>query len=196
MLGSKKNKNRTESIRAVEVKRKEIDAVEDFLGKDMLKVILRDNEPHNVSEYNIPLVARIATMKELGINQAEFEILEAKFLNFMFVAKHGEYVKPCKKINVLWHHLISDTRNYMEFCAEHLGFYLHQHIYIHSYDDNFDVELVEAIGRLSLRMSDKVEIHKVALIERFGKGSAKGFPDKKAADKRSFIELIDRRNAS
>lgn len=89
-------------------------------------------EIKSVSLYKFPDVVLERAKKVIGCNDEEFELVKLSLLGFFNAVKYTEGLVEMtdKDADELWHVFLLDTRAYMEFCAEYIGFYLHHSPYI------------------------------------------------------------------
>lgn len=72
-----------------------------------------------------PVIERIAQDPALPEGVAPQRNLE-EALKFLDVAAHtSEPVAPSAVVDIAWHHFILFTRDYMDYCATHLGRFVH-----------------------------------------------------------------------
>lgn len=145
----------------------ELKALANFFGFKNVDYFEMPKYTHDVGEYSIPLTTRLNTIKRLGIAEEEYTLVEAKFLNFLFVAKYGRFVRPSEDVRVLWMSLIEDTRAYLDFCKCYMGFFFHHHVYVHEYRKEFDVEIQVALEEVQKEYPEAMNGHRSIMENRF-----------------------------
>lgn len=80
--------------------------------------------------YVFPNVVLTKTKEQLNCTDKELELIKLDFFDFMYTVKKHKKVDNCSKTtNVLWHNLILNTKDYMEFCSTFVGFFVHYDAY-------------------------------------------------------------------
>ncbi len=68
----------------------------------------------------------IRKIMEEGYTETEANVLFDDMLKFLYVAQtSNEPCSPTKKIDIAWHHFILHTKDYMSFCEQYFGGYVH-----------------------------------------------------------------------
>ena len=112
----------------------------------------------DISEYKFPEVVLKRAKEELKCGDEEIEIVSVSLLTyFSFLKKIGDYpTGPFEMIDksadILWHNFLLDTREYMKFCSEYVGRYIHHTPYIE--DKRLSEEEI-----LSIKMKYKNELN-------------------------------------
>lgn len=94
-----------------------------FKLRELDKVELKE-----LIEYKIPEAIYNKTKKQLNLSANDMNYLILDFFDFMQVLKENQGF-PIDMINektdVLWHNLILDTKEYLDFCINYIGFFIH-----------------------------------------------------------------------
>lgn len=105
-----------------------------FFFKKSPKSILEQMNYSNVRKvkdvylYQIPGIVKDRTKEELDCTQSELELIIIGFYDYMEVIKkhkNSQIDMIFERVDVLWHNLILDTKSYMDFCSNYIGFYVH-----------------------------------------------------------------------
>lgn len=87
----------------------------------------------NIMEYKIPSVVYKRTRDELKLDSYEMNVLILNFFDYMQTVKYNRNLNIemiNKNTDVLWHNLILYTKEYLNFCINHIGFYIHHNPYV------------------------------------------------------------------
>ena len=85
----------------------------------------------DIGDYQFPEVVLQRAKKELGCTDEELEIIQTSLLHYFLVVKEHKQVEMMdKKADILWHTFLLDTKAYMKFCSQYVGFYVHHNPYI------------------------------------------------------------------
>ena len=144
-----------------------------------------DVELREIKDYYFPEIVRKRTVKNLEIPEEEIEILELGLKLFFEILKNNmnennennEIIEMIdSKVDELWHNLLLDTKNYMFFCSNYVGKYIH-HI---PYDDK-KILLKEEIEDLQnkyhkILINNKYYVKElIYLLNKYGEEKLKNF---------------------
>ena len=98
-----------------------------YKNDDFEKVILKE-----VHEFVFPEVVLKRTKEELNLTNNELNLIIIDFFDYMNIVKYkrNNIDMLNKKTDVLWHNLILNTRIYLNFCINHIGFFVHHEPYM------------------------------------------------------------------
>lgn len=80
----------------------------------------------DIYSFKFPDVVVKRTKEELSINDNQMKLVQLDLLDYMAVVKRQSQVEMINHYtDVLWHNFILDTENYLDFCINYIGFFVH-----------------------------------------------------------------------
>ena len=80
----------------------------------------------DIYSFKFPDVVVKRTKEELSINDNQMKFVQLDLLDYMAVVKRQSQVEMTNHYtDVLWHNFILDTENYLDFCINYIGFFVH-----------------------------------------------------------------------
>ena len=85
----------------------------------------------DIYSFKFPDVVIKRTKEELSINDNQMKLVELDLFDYMSVVKKHSIVEMTNHYtDVLWHNFILDTENYLDFCINYIGFFVHHKPFI------------------------------------------------------------------
>ena len=104
-----------------------LDKAEKVILADMGFTVHANLKPIHEFEFPEVVIARTKT----AIGDTDIELVKIGFFDYFYaVQEHGKLEMTNPKVDELWHQLILDTKAYMKFCSEYVGFYVHHNPYV------------------------------------------------------------------
>jgi|GEM_PF-3572311 len=81
--------------------------------------------PDDIRDYQLPDVVIARAAQELEADSHEMQVLSDALMAYLLVASEGSMPMFSDDVDVLWHHFILSTRDYMYFCFKYFDRYIH-----------------------------------------------------------------------